>query len=657
MTPPRAVALCLLALGCAHAPRRYAADAGAAQASGEVDYADAISDERGWRALAAAPGRELRARTEVVKVIIDLADDWRVYFLQSRRWEIHYYFADRFLARPGMPIEEHGAFNVREYRSPDRRFVLATLARHRDQDVWAMELVAGDSLDIPRTARAFAAVRARVFFGDRLRYRPVPPAQEASVPALEAAGLPVVRTEALYAGVRYQPVSVGVAYGYLRVMRGAFDPMRVRRNDIVVLDEAPLDLPVCAGVITAAMQTPLSHVAVLATNRATPDMALRGALDDPRVRALEGRLVRLHVSPQDWDLREATQAEAARAWEASRPRAVTAPPLDPRDVGLPSLASLDRARVDVAGAKAAQLAELGRVMPPVPVPRAFVVPFHAYLQHLARSGADARVLALGMDPSLRDDPAARERALADIRARIASTPVDPALLRAVRARARALFPGARMRLRSSTNAEDLPGFNGAGLYRSTVVDADAGDAPLADALRAVWASTWGFQAHEEREYFRIDSGRVAMAVLAQESVDDDVVDGVAITGNPFNAGRPALFFNAQVARDEGAAVTSARADAVPEQTLWYTYAGDGEYERVSRSSLGGGADVLRDADLRALAGHLQRIHAHFLGASDDPDRAMDVEFLLAGPSRRAVFVQARPITLRHDEGRGFALPP
>jgi len=285
------------------------------------------------------------------------------------------------------------------------------------------------------------------------------------------------------------------------------------------------------------------------------------------------------------------------------------------------------------------------------------VPFHAYLQHLARGGADARVLALGLDPALRDDPAARERALAEVRQRIAATPVDPALLRAVRARARELFPGARMRLRSSTNAEDLPGFNGAGLYRSTVVDAGAGEAALADALRAVWASTWSFQAHEEREFFRVDSSRVAMAVLAQESVDDDVVDGVAVTGNPFNAGRPALFFNAQLARDAGGAVTSARADAVPEQVLWYTYQGDGQYERVSRSSLGGGQDVLREGDLRALAGHLRRIHAHFLGASDDPDRAMDVEFLLAGPARRVVFVQARPITLRHDEGRGFALPP
>ncbi|MEZ4393721.1 MAG: PEP/pyruvate-binding domain-containing protein [Polyangiales bacterium] len=660
----RALALTLCLLGCAHGPPRpYATTStrgGAAPPAGEVDYAERIADAATWRALASQPGREIRARTEVVKVIVDLADDWRVYFLQSRRWEVHYYFADRFLARPNMPIEEHGAFNIREYRSADRRFVLATITHHLDQDVWSTELVAGDTLDVPRTVRAFQALRGRVYFGDRLRYHPVPPAHDSNAEAFVAAGVPVVRSDELYAGVIYQPVNVGAAYGYLRLLPGEFAPNRVRRNDIVVLPEAPIDLPVCAGVITAAMQTPLSHVAVLAVNRGTPDMALRDALRDPRLRALEGRLVRLHVGPQDWSVREATLPEAERAWEAMRPRDVTVPRLDPRDVGLPALSELDGRRVDTVGAKAAQLAELGRITPPVPIPRGFAIPFHAYLRHLARSGADALVLGLRVDPALRADADARQRRLAEIRERITAAPVDPALLRGLRARWTALFPGAALRLRSSTNAEDLPGFNGAGLYRSTRVAADASDAALADALRAVWASTWNLQAHEEREFFRIDSSRVAMAVLAQESIDDDVVNGVAVTANPFNEGRPAVFLNAQVARDAGGAITSARADAVPEQVLWYTYAGDGEYERVSRSSLTQGAEVLREADLRALVPQLRRIDEHFVGSArfdDREGRAMDVEFILSGPSRRVVIVQARPITLRYDEGRGFALPP
>jgi phosphoenolpyruvate synthase/pyruvate phosphate dikinase len=221
-----------------------------------------------------------------------------------------------------------------------------------------------------------------------------------------------------------------------------------------------------------------------------------------------------------------------------------------------------------------------------------------------------------------------------------------------------VFPGSRrVRFRSSTNAEDLPGFNGAGLYRSVVVPIDGTDAQLADGLRSVWSSVWSFPGYEERAYFRIDPRRVAMGVLVQESIDDDVVDGVAITANPFNEGRPGLFVNVQVAGDEGGAVTSARGDAVPEQILYYTYGGEREFERLSRSSLTHGAPVLSDEEIYQLSFALRAIHLHFIPLGDESHRAMDVEFILAGPSRRVVFVQARPYTVRYDEGRTMATRP
>ena len=82
----------------------------------------AITRDRAERSLrqSEAHARHL-ARTEVVKVIVDLDDHERIYFLQSRRWEIHYYFASRFLSTALRPVEDHAAFNVREYRRPDRR--------------------------------------------------------------------------------------------------------------------------------------------------------------------------------------------------------------------------------------------------------------------------------------------------------------------------------------------------------------------------------------------------------------------------------------------------------------------------------------------------------------------------------------------------------
>jgi len=36
---------------------------------------------------------------------------------------------------------------------------------------------------------------------------------------------------------------------------------------------------------------------------------------------------------------------------------------------------------------------------------------------------------------------------------------------------------------------------------------------------------------------------------------------------------------------------------------------------------------------------------------------MDVEFILHGPQRALVVVQARPYTMRHDQGREAAVEP
>ncbi len=333
------------------------------------------------------------------------------------------------------------------------------------------------------------------------------------------------------------------------------------------------------------------------------------------------------------------------------------PPRSPtRDTGLPDVATLRYGDVATAGAKAAQLGELAAIGGGVVVPRAFALPFRAYLDHLRASGVDAMIRDARARPDFRDDPQVRDaRARRGARAHPQGARRPGARRARARARSRRCFRGRRVRLRSSTNAEDLPGFNGAGLYRSVVIAADPTGALIADALRDVWASTWSLQAYEEREFFRVDHARVAMGVLTQESIDDDVVDGVAITANPFNEGRPAVFINAQVAGAEGGAVTAARGDDVPEQVLYYTYGEEREFERLSRSSRTQGAPVLTDDEVVRVSEALRSIHARF-NRGVGGETPMDVEFILAGRERRLVFVQARPYPIRWDHDRGMAMP-
>ena len=73
--------------------------------------------------------------------------------------------------------------------------------------------------------------------------------------------------------------------------------------------------------------------------------------------------------------------------------------------------------------------------------------------------------------------------------------------------------GTPIRCRSSTNNEDLAGFNGAGLYDSHTHRPDEG--PLSETVRQVWSSLWTFRGTEEREFHRIDHLAAAMGVLVQ----------------------------------------------------------------------------------------------------------------------------------------------
>jgi phosphoenolpyruvate synthase/pyruvate phosphate dikinase len=217
-------------------------------------------------------------------------------------------------------------------------------------------------------------------------------------------------------------------------------------------------------------------------------------------------------------------------------------------------------------------------------------------------------------------------------------------------RVREVMPPGKIRFRSSTNAEDLPGFNGAGLYRSTRVDPND-PADVLRGLHTVWSSVWLLGAFEERDYYRIDSHSVGMGILVQESVDDDIMNGVAVTENPFNQGQPGYFINAQLSAGNGS-VTGARGNEVPEQVLVYTFEDGRGIERLSMSSRSKDKPIMTNDDVEHLASALGAIHLAFTGDSYGMSgKAVDVEWLIAGPKREVVIVQGRPFQVTWTKDR------
>lgn len=611
-----------------------------------LESAHTIPDRETWLRLAARPASSITARTEVVKFLVDLENDRTIWFIDTERWDIHYFFARDRLNSREHPLENHETFNEREYRSVARRFELGTLSHYLDSDLWTLELISGDTLSGERIVALYDQLRAQVYFGDVLRFRALSPTHEASIAGL-GDRLPLTTTDEVFAGVTYQPLTLGTAFGTLRVVRGPLDLATVRPTEVLVLEHLPDEIPVVGGIISSELQAPLGHIAILSANRGTPNMGLRHAIDAPELAALEGTLVAITVGAQEWSIRPASREEAEERWATMRPVSGLVPVLEPTEERLRQVCDLRLGDANTVGAKAAQLGEVCGLHGDIRTPGGFTIPFHHYLAHLTSAGIDAQLTAF-LDHPPAPGPE-RAAALETIRAAIEAAPVDAALIRLVQRRVRELGRDARWIFRSSTNAEDLAGFTGAGLYRSIVVDTHATDAQVEAALRQVWASVWLQGAFEERDWYRVDHRRVAMGILAQPFVDGAAANGVAITANPFYHDRPGYFVNAQVL---GGSVTGAAGEEVPEQHLIFSYTGVTESELITRSSRTEGL-VLTERDILNLAAAFARLHNHFIteGRWPGEPNAVDVEFLIAGEDRHVVILQARPYTVTYVAGR------
>jgi phosphoenolpyruvate synthase/pyruvate phosphate dikinase len=147
---------------------------------------------------------------------------------------------------------------------------------------------------------------------------------------------------------------------------------------------------------------------------------------------------------------------------------------------------------------------------------------------MEKNGLDKKVEAMLADKKFLTDAAWRKQALEDLRKAIKDAPIDADTLDTIYKRVRIKLGGKGVFVRSSSNSEDLPGFNGAGLYDTT--GNVRGKKALGEALKVTWASIWNLRAVDERSAFGIDHRQVYMGVLIQVGVSATAA-GVLVTKN------------------------------------------------------------------------------------------------------------------------------
>lgn len=523
---------------------------------------------------------------------------------------------------------------------------LSTMAVRRDgrSYTWAVRLEAYGYVD-DNASMARATIRlARLIEAERgskglvilARSPRVKPNQQIAMP-VQAAGFGTATLQELLDSVGARAVEVltpGKAVGTLRRAPGPTDPP-LGPHDIAIFTQLPKRLPNVAAVITLEPQTPLSHINLLARNRQIPNLYARQLSALPGAEALVGQLIRMDAKGDRVLLRPISSDAAERWWAQFPPRRVRIPVAKP---GGNDLFDLSRAKPTTSqvGAKAANYGRLRRLMSDMVRP-GWALGFAPYFEVLKQSGAgplSRRFLAEKHTLS----PTQRKQRLKAIRATIKAGAVPGAALDAIEQLQTTHLKGLRIRLRSSTNCEDLPQFNGAGLYLSKGLAPNAGRDRLQKKLLAVYASLWRFRAFEERELFGIDHSQAAMAILINEAFVDELAQGVAITVPP-----DLIWINAFPG---SLSVQNPPHDQVPE-SFRFRWSGRPPGRVTSRSSVG--AVFLEKPTmaetLKRLAEQLRRVHSHFAA---DRKYGVDVEFKIQPPlapndAPRLFFKQVRLI--------------
>ena len=392
-------------------------------------------------------------------------------------------------------------------------------------------------------------------FFEPVAYKPNSSRQE---DASKNLGFETISQSELNKNQEYLALNTGSAVGRIHIIDKLDDTVEIGSNEIIVLKELPQSLPPVRGIIVAKPSSPLSHINILSKGWNIPNVYIKDA--DKLFREFDTFVYKLDATMTDYKLTRAS-ADEVKTDYASPDQQVA-----PADLEVKKLAGLREMRAKdsiIFGAKAANQGEIIKArVPGIIVPDGFSIPFYWYDAFFKQHGFDKRIAELMEDLDFVHNPRYRREKLEQFRNDIQAAKFDAGLRATVIRRWRTQLRGRPVFVRSSSNAEDLPNFSGAGLY-SSVANVRQAD-KLIEAVKKVWASLWKFEAYEARVRNYVDQKRVYMSALVQLGVDMQK-GGVMITKDPFDDDAKDSVYISAVCGHNSAVVNN---DGLPEQILF-----------------------------------------------------------------------------------------
>lgn len=254
-------------------------------------------------------------------------------------------------------------------------------------------------------------------------------------------------------------------------------------------------------------------------------MAYTKALEDNNIKRLLSKKVELKIAIDTFYIRETTKKIEQKASTKKKKLII-----DNSVTELVDLATIPKKGINYIGSKAQNMAYLIAISKETAFKTpedAHAIPFYFYTKHIQKKSISPLISELLEYPH-KDSTVWINHQLKKIRDAIKKEPVDPELI----TKLNETFKNAKFknfRFRSSTNAEDLDDFNGAGLYDSKTGILGDSIKTFEKAIKQVWASVWNEASYNERELFGIDQHNIAMGVLVHRSFPDELANGVVIT--------------------------------------------------------------------------------------------------------------------------------
>ena len=658
-----------------------------------------LPDRKAFEKLATTNAQSgINGVREIKFVILDLDSPSPIlYFIDSNATPLHYDFVRNVLKRYQDLSHSDGRakFSAESYFRDDRRHLAGSVVAYDnfvnpenslEKGLYALEFWPTDPVParlIEKTYRSISA--AMPFVKIPLVYHPVGNSHELEIDAFAEQfadkNIPIIFTDTLFEQLDKAVLNKGEAYGRLKVISPG--DSNSSEDIIAIYTFIPNILGPVGGIITEQPQTPLSHINLKARQNDTPNAYMKNVRTDPEIAMLIDHWVHYSVTDDGIHIKSATEEESLQ-WLADKiPTEITYPESDLTLTTPKLLTELNHFDWVRVGVKAANVAELGKILADGIAPKGYALPFAMYdtFMRLQRCRNDMTKLCNNTDSlSLNDyikqflenqtftkNQRVRIQKLEQLRDIIERAEAPQSLIDQVETIRLFWEPEGepykqKLRVRSSTNNEDLEGFNGAGLYNSFTHKPKEGQ--LINTVKQVWASLWSHRAFEERRLHRIDHLTTYMGVLIHTNYGNEQANGVAITKNIFNPDWEGYYINAQygelsITNPEPLDTENGMLNPIPDEfiithipgsatdLIWETlFLRHSNIETVYDVPVDT-KNVLMPSESNGLRDNLQIIQKHFKRLYQGSEGfAMDVEFKITetadGSRGNLAIKQARP---------------